>query len=186
MSEFNGVILTTLGLNLLAKAQTGAPLDFTRIAVGDGNWPVETEPEELTELLNEKMTIPIQGHTVVGDGTSELRIILTNTGLETGFFIREIGIFATDPDLGEILYSVTSAGDYGDFLPAEGGTMVEEVINLLTVIGNSPNVTAQISDLVVIATKQDIDLAVLRQTKTNLNILHREITRHFNAVQSAS
>ncbi|MBF0195460.1 MAG: phage tail protein [Magnetococcales bacterium] len=185
MSEFSGVVLTTLGLNLLAKAQTGASLNFTRVAVGDGLWPIETEPEALTGLLDEKMTVPIQGHTVVGDGTSELKIVITNTGLEAGFFIREIGVFANDPDLGEILYSVTSAGDHGDFLPAEGGTMVEEVINILTVTDNAANVTAEISDLVVIATKQDIDMAVLRQTKTNLNILHREISRHFSAVQNS-
>lgn len=185
MADFNGVSLTRLGSNLLAKAQTGATLTFTRIAVGDGLWSEGVSPEDLTALVAEKITIPIQGHTVVGDGTSELRVVLTNTGLEAGFFIREIGVFASDPDLGEILYAVTSAGDRADFLPAAGGTVVEEVINILTVIGNATNVTAVISDLVTIATKQDIDLTVVRQTNTSTNIMYRELVRHIGAVQAA-
>ena len=36
MAEFNGVTLTKAGRILLAKAITGRPLNFSRVACGDG------------------------------------------------------------------------------------------------------------------------------------------------------
>ncbi|XOS91867.1 hypothetical protein ACLMAB_26340 [Brevibacillus laterosporus] len=37
MAQFNETVLTEKGLSLLTKAQMGATLKFTRVAVGDGN-----------------------------------------------------------------------------------------------------------------------------------------------------
>jgi hypothetical protein len=157
MADFRGTILTQKGRNLLAKAQTGTTLTFTRIAIGDGLWSSNTDPTQLNNLVSPKLNLPIQSITVVGDGTVRLRFVLTNTGLSQGFFMREIGIYAQDPDLGEILYAVAYAGDRADFIPADGITKVENVVDIYTVIANAQNVTAVISDTVVLATKQDID-----------------------------
>ena len=35
MGQYNGMTLTTAGLQLEAKAQTGVELKFTRVALGD-------------------------------------------------------------------------------------------------------------------------------------------------------
>jgi len=157
MADFRGAMLTQRGRNLLAKAQTGTTLTFTKIAIGDGLWPSSTDPTQLNNLVSPKLNLPIQEIRVVGDGTVRLRFVLTNTGLSQGFFMREIGIYAQDPDLGEILYAVAYAGDRADFIPADGITKVENVVDIYTVIANAQNVTAVISDTVVLATKQDID-----------------------------
>jgi hypothetical protein len=157
MADFRGTILTQRGKNLLAKAQTGTTLTFTKIKIGDGLWSSNTDPIQLNDLVSPKLNLPIQSITVVGDGTVRLRFVLTNTGLSQGFFMREIGIYAQDPDLGEILYAVAYAGDRADFIPADGITKVENVVDIYTVIANAQNVTAVISDTVVLATKQDID-----------------------------
>ncbi len=159
MADFRGTILTQRGRNLLAKAQTGATLTFTRVKVGDGVWPSNTDPAQLNDLVSPKLNLPIQEIRVVGDGTVRLRFVLTNTGLSQGFFMREVGIYAQDPDIGEILYAVAYAGDRADFIPADGITKVENVVDIYTVIANAQNVTAVISDTVVLATKQDIDTA---------------------------
>ncbi|WP_136067095.1 Lcl domain-containing protein [Modicisalibacter radicis] len=156
MANFPGAQLTDQGRQLQAKAQIGTALTFTRVALGDGsssNW------ETMTGLDNEMLSLSIQGHQVVGDGTSRLRVIMTNEGLVNGFFVRELGVFARDPDTGdELLYSYTNAGNQPDFLPAgSGASMVENVFDLYTVIGNAQSVTAVISDYITIATKQDID-----------------------------
>lgn len=156
MGDFTGTILTNRGRNLIAKAQTGVTLNFTRIGLGDGVWPQGTDPATLTALVNEKKSISIQSLQVTGDGTSRLRFVLTNTGLTAGFFIREIGIFANDPDSGEILYAVTYASDKADYIPAAGVTLIENVTDIFTVVSNAQNVTATISDTVVLATKKDI------------------------------
>lgn len=157
MGDFRGTILTQRGRNLLAKAQAGTTLTFTRIKLGDGLWPSNTDPTQLNDLVSPKLNLPIQEIRVVGDGTVRLRFVLTNTGLSQGFFMREIGIYAQDPDIGEILYAVAYAGDRADFIPADGVTKVENVVDIYTVIANAQNVTAVISDTAVLATKQDID-----------------------------
>jgi len=142
MADFRGTILTVKGRNLLAKAQTGATLTFTKIKLGDGLWSTDTDPTQLNDLVSPKLNLPIQDIKVVGDGTVRLRFVLTNTGLSQGFFMREIGIYAQDPDLGEILYAVAYAGDRADFIPSDGVTKVENVVDIYTVIANAQNVTA--------------------------------------------
>lgn len=157
MANFPGLVLTQAGRNLQAKAQIGAALTFTRVALGDGS---TSAPDEMSALDNELLSLSIQDFEVVGDGTSRMRVIMTNESLNTGFFVRELGVFAEDPDTGEEqLYSYTNAGNQPDFLPAGGGaTLVENVFDLYTVVGNAQNVTAVINDYITIATKQDIDV----------------------------
>jgi len=157
MADFRGTILTVKGRNLLAKAQIGTTLTFTKIKLGDGLWPSNADPTQLNDLVSPKLNLPIQEIRLVGDGTVRLRFVLTNTGLSQGFFMREIGIYAQDPDIGEILYAVAYAGDRADFIPADGITKVENVVDIYTVIANAQNVTAVISDTVILATKQDIE-----------------------------
>jgi len=157
MADFRGTILTQKGLNLLAKAQAGATLTFTKIKLGDGLWATGTDPYQLNEIISPKMNLPIQHIEVAGDGTVRLRFVLTNIGLTQGFFMREIGIYAQDPDFGEILYAVAYAADRPDFIPSDGTTKVENVVDIYTVIANAQNVTAVISDTVLLATKQDVD-----------------------------
>jgi hypothetical protein len=188
MADFRGTILTQRGKNLLAKAQTGTTLTFTRIAIGDGLWSSNTDPTQLNDLVSPKLNIPIQEIRVVGDGTVRLRFVLTNTGLSEGFFMREIGIYARDPNIGEILYAVAYAGDKADFIPADGITKVENVVDIYTVIANAQNVTAVISDTVVLATKQDIDTVKPEASSTapsltypgKLWIDENELLRYFN------
>jgi hypothetical protein len=98
--------------------------------------------------------------------------VLTNTSLSQGFFMREIGIYAQDPDIGEILYAVAYAGDRADFIPADGITKVENVVDIYTVIANAQNVTAVISDTVVLATKQDIDTVKPEASTTAPNLAY--------------
>ncbi|MDR7318926.1 phage tail protein [Brevibacillus nitrificans] len=142
MGQFNATILTEKGLSLQMKAQMGiARLQFTRIGIGDGyaSVPLET----LDELVNELMSLPILEIKLTGEGQSQVKAAFSNTGLASGIYVREIGLFANDPDVGEILYSVANAGSFADYLPAENGTeVIEEVINFITVIGSASDVTA--------------------------------------------
>lgn len=154
MANFGGTILTQRGSNLLAKALTGTLLQFTKIKLGDGVWSSNINPETLTELVSPRLTLPIQSLEVSG-GSAKLRFVLTNNSLTEGFFLREIGIYANDPQLGEILYAVTYASN-PDFIPASSITRIELVVDVYTVVGNATNVTAVISDTIVLATRDDI------------------------------
>lgn len=158
MADFIGMTLTKRGLQLQAKAQAGTPLEFTRVAFGDGQLTGNQDIKELNALVHEMKSTLISSNKITGDGTITLSIIINNTGLATGFYMREIGVFATDPDVGEILYSVSNAGDYPDFLPAgTGNVVVEQQIDIITVVGNASNVTAVVDSSIIYVPKTDFN-----------------------------
>ena len=151
---FNGLTMTTKGINLQTKVQAGATLNFTKMKVGDGVLSSSTTLASLTDLVESKLEVEIESVTSLGDGTYRVRGTLTNSSVTTGFFLREVGVFATDPDDGEILYSVANAGDECDYLPAGGGSVVvEEVLDIITAVGSASSVTATINEGSVLLSK---------------------------------
>ena len=155
MAEFEGMALTDLGRNLLAKAQAGATLEITRVGVGSGEWPEAQSPEGMAALINEEQSLALQGVAAAGGGVTKVTAVISNTGLESGYFLRELGVFAMDPDLGEILYACAYAGDKYDFVPAEGHP-IEKVIDILIITGSAQSVSATIDDTLMLALKSDI------------------------------
>jgi hypothetical protein len=148
VADFSGMVMTDVGRNLQAQVQTGEELLFTRIALGDGVLPFGGDLETYTALVSEMKSVPLSAGaaTVLGDETVRVRGILNNTGMTTGFFVREVGLFAQDPDDPgtEILYSIAYASS-PDYLPAEGATAVEQIIDVIVSIGNATNVTVQVA-----------------------------------------
>ena len=150
-----GTVLTKQGKNLQAKAQTGVKLEFTKVMLGEGLLPDGVNLEDLTALILPKWTTGIQDIAVIGDGTSRIRALVSNVSPGPGFFVREIGVFANDPDVGEILYSIVNVGSQADFLPAVGELIVvEQILDLITVIGNTENVVATIDEGAYITRKE--------------------------------
>ena len=158
MALFGGTILTNLGKQAIAQSLTGKQFEITKVVLGDGVWDENTNPEELTSLLAPKLTLPIADVEENGD-TVRIRVLLTNEGVTEGFFIRELGVIAEDKTTGEeILYAVAYA-DPPDFLPSENSsTKVEAGFDVIVVVANSPNITVRVSDTIVLATKQDIEV----------------------------
>ena len=96
------MIYTAAGLALQAKMETGVSLNITRIAAGAGT---------SNDLINAVgVTDPRQELTITGTeqkGTQAyIFAILSNAGLLTGYDLTQIGIYADDPDDGEILYKI--------------------------------------------------------------------------------
>lgn len=157
MAQYSGLILTEKGRTLLAKALTGVHLHFSRVMSGDGFLPVGTEIYDLENLVSPKKELPISSVEVTGVGTARIRAIMTNQGQPEGFFIREIGLFANDPDDGEILYAYANAGDKPDYLPGQDGPdVVQTQLSLITVIDRAANVTATISTDLVFVTQEEL------------------------------
>jgi hypothetical protein len=104
-------------------------------------------------------------------GQAVVRVVVKNEGLITGFFAREIGLFAEDPDDGEILYGYTNNENRSDYIPADGGPDVyRHVIRLVTVIDQAQNVTAIINGDPIGVTEEDLDyrIAQIEQRIANL------------------
>ena len=113
MLIWNPSKLTNKGKALLAKAQAGkATIEITKAQTGSGNNTGNLEI--MTALKEPKQTFAINGKEISNDNTVVVKVAITNKmsdteTLQTGYEIREFGIFAKDPDVGEILYSVATA-----------------------------------------------------------------------------
>lgn len=157
MSSFGGLVLTKKGSTLQAKAQTGVQLKFTRVAVGDGSLSGQ-QLSDLTTLISEKKSLGITKLKKQSGGKAVLGCTLSNKDIATGFYFRELGIFAQDPDVGEILYCYGNAGQGAEYIPAGGGSeVVEKSIDVITIVSNASNVTATIDESLVYASVQQLN-----------------------------
>ncbi|MDO5397476.1 MAG: phage tail protein, partial [bacterium] len=145
MGRFDGVILTSKGLRLQAKAQTGIPLVIKSVVVGDGYLPEGTDVIQMTSLINQiaDAHTDIISNEVKSDGFTYLEARISSG--EAAFFLREIGIIATDPDEGDILYAYANADDYADFIPASDESVTIQDITLVTAVGNAENIEVNVS-----------------------------------------
>ncbi len=118
--------ITDKGKALQAKVLAGTcKYSFTKIAVGDGYVSTSKDYAKLNDLVNRKADIPLS--VVVASGTvCKVSGVLSNEKLTEAFYVREAGLYATDPDDGEILfcahyYDMPSAVD-----AASGGAYTKE------------------------------------------------------------
>ena len=145
MANFNTAIITEKGINLLAKAGE-TTIEFTRAATGDGAYTDEEVLSERTSLKAQKQEFPISSVSVLDESTVYLRFIISNSqntvNLENGYYIKEVGIFANDPDEGEILYAITTAvTDQWDYLPKYNELMPSVItMEFYTKVNNSDKV----------------------------------------------
>ena len=164
-----GMALTDAGKNLLIQAQNGAILKITKIALGDG---ILTDGElgtTLTNLKNEIITLDIQDLSVY-NGQSRIRALLNNTNLKSGFYVREIGVFAKIGDNGsETLYSYLNDGINTDYIPDVTVKNVEELLEIYITIGNAQNVTCTINNSVTLATKEDVNTLIIFSDNEPIN-----------------
>ena len=107
---FSNIKFTASGLLLEAKLKTGVPLKITRAVIGTGYLDDGEDVANLTALKSEieshqtgvtssSATVDITNVSVVAAGMTNLRLKIKNG--DTPFYLREIGIMAQDPDLGE-------------------------------------------------------------------------------------
>jgi phage-related tail fiber protein len=149
-------VLTDRGAALLAKVQLGSALHFTRAAVGSGILDAEVSLEDLTDLISFEQVVEINSLSV-RDGSAVIRLILNNADVSTGFSVTEIGLFATDPDAGEVLYAIAYAGDQADTCPAyDGSNIVEFIWDLICSVG-AAEVTVTIDDTAVFITRREFE-----------------------------
>lgn len=143
MANWNKITMTDVGATLQAKINAGlTTLNFTRVAIGSGNRIGDLG--SATGLIKEELTLGINKITQNGN-TVTIELTISNTGVKTGFKITEMGLFATDPDVGEVMY-VALVDDNPDYMPSEGSsTVVQQEFQLQFTMSNTGNVSATIN-----------------------------------------
>ena len=160
MPNWNGLVLTKKGQLLQAKVGTGVVLALTKMKLGSGVLPEGTSLEDLTDLVTPEQNVGIAAKEVLTDQKMcKISATITNVGLSAGYYVRELGVFANDPDDGEILYAVTS-DSAPDYLPPEGGAIsVSQEFAVYIAVNNASEVKVSI-DSGALATMGYVQLAI--------------------------
>lgn len=151
--SFSTILFTEKGRALQSKALAGAALNFTRIGMGAGSLTGQSQIT-LNNLIDPKVFITISQIKKAGTYAT-VEGYFTNADVGTGFSWREIGIFAQDPNLGEILYCYGNAGSLAEYIPPQSTEIVEKVISISVIIGDAANVTIK-TDPAAYATKLEL------------------------------
>lgn len=188
MAEWSNATMTDVGADLQAKVNAGkTKLTFTKIKVGSG--VNATNPLALTDVISSKwettnFVVKQEGKIVSVD------TFITNTGIHEAFRMSEIGLFAQDPDKGEILYAYLTDPE-PDRMPAEGGSVVvSQELTIGMVFSNTGNVSLTVNmgalvthEQLTEAVKQHNDDAnahggLLQNLKTQLTTHNTDLSSH--------
>ena len=158
MANWNGLQLTNKGIALQAKVQAGTQLHITKLKLGSGVVPSGTDVKTLTDLIAPEQKLGIGGKEAVDD-YCKISSTISNTGLDAGYYVRELGVFAQDPDDGEILYMYTTDGA-PDYLPAGGGsTVISQEFSVMIAVDDTDNIVVDI-DPAALATMGYVQLQI--------------------------
>ena len=177
MAEWSNATMTDVGAALQAKVNAGkTKLTFTKIKVGSG--VNATNPLALTDVISSKwettnFVVKLEGKIVSVD------TVITNTGIHEAFRMSEIGLFAQDPDKGEILYAYLTDPE-PDRMPAESGSVVvSQELTIGMVFSNTGNVSLTVN-IGALITREQLTEAI-KQHNTDISS-HPPITDQIKAI----
>lgn len=109
MNIWENAVLTDKGTALQAKLVDGQTLHITKVVSGGAKVPVVNLRQQINVTDGGK-EITLQPVRIEGDKTI-LPVLLENIGLEEGYDLWQVGIYAQDPEEGEILYCLAQASE---------------------------------------------------------------------------
>ena len=170
MANFNEAVLTRKGIGLLAKAQAGqSGINLTKAASGCGSYEEGESLIEKEALKDQRQEFPLDKLSIQNSTTVSVRFTITNeqaTGnLQEGYRVKEVGIFAEDPDEGEILYALaTTVEGQWDYMPAYNSLLPTYIsVEFYAEVSNAANVTIVSNGRFITAEEVEEELAKLRK-----------------------
>ena len=119
MYKWDNAVLTRKGIALLAKLTSGHTLYLSRAVAGAG-YVLPDVLKYQTGVTDEKQELSFAAQSYPSEGLCAVPVRLFNTGLSAGYTAKQIGIYATDPDEGDILFLISQAdGGEGTVIPSE-------------------------------------------------------------------
>ena len=156
MSEFRQLIITDKGQSLMAKLIAGkANVTFTKVAASSTTYN-DSQIPALTALSDIKQQVAVSKVTRINSVAVQVDAAMENSALTTGYYMNSLGLYANDPDEGEILYAVAGA-NVGAYMPPYNGLTVSGAyLKLVTTVSNASNVSMTV-DPAAVATLGDIN-----------------------------
>lgn len=185
-SVYNKNRVTKKGYNLLSESiATKKPVTFTKVVIGDGD-DNGLNIDTMTNVVSEKLILPVHDGQKDGDGQYLVTAVLSNSTVETGFFPKEVALFAKCGDGEEVLYSYSNGGNNVGLIPDKNTPINSEIYNIRTKIGNATNITFLTSDDLYVTkseltkhnTDPDAHGGLLQKVKTELATHNTDISSH--------
>jgi len=155
MAEFSPFVITGKGQALMAKLIAGSGIaNFSAIKTSSTVYTQE-QLASLTSLTNIKQSASISSISRINNTSVNIKGALNNKDLATGYTVNTIGLYAIDPDEGEILYAVARATQAGYMPPYNSITSSGILFDFVITVGNAANVTVTVNPA-AIATQADI------------------------------
>ena len=161
MGAFRSAVITKKGQALLAKVVAGSTkLVFTKIAVSDTTLSGDIASKTGIGTIRQQTAVA----SVVRQNDSNVKVSasFSNSALTAGYYVRTIGLYATDPQEGEICYSISCADESeatADWMPPFNGIGVSSLlVDLVTAVSNASNVTVEVDPAAGATVAQIVDL----------------------------
>lgn len=147
MGAFKSAVITTKGQALLAKVVAGTcKLEFTKIAVSENT--LSGDLASKTGIGTIKQSEKVASVVRQNGANVKVSASFSNETLGAGYYVRNIGLYATDPQDGEILYSISVADESeatADWMPPFNGIGVSSLlVDLVTAVSNASNVSVTV------------------------------------------
>lgn len=117
MAKWSNATLTNVGHELQAKLISTDTLKITRAVAGTSRVAADKIKEQ-TEISNIAQTLDVELLTYDRHGNAVIKVGCDNRDVSTSYTAYQIGIYATDPDIGEILYAIAQEETNGDYIPS--------------------------------------------------------------------
>jgi len=150
--------LTNKGVALISKSIAGGfPVQFTKALLGTGVVGDGVDLKTMTALITPHDNASIAKRSVGADGTLVISCQYVNTGVTESIHVDEIGIFAADPDDGEILFSYLTFGQFPDLILKAEDAAVQRVYDVPFVFGAGDTVSVTIVPSGWLASSEVVD-----------------------------
>lgn len=155
MANFSNVITTSNGFALMAKALEGkCNIAFTQMSTSD----VSITDNTATNLSSIKQSAVIASVARQNDVNVKVSTAFDNTKLTSGYYVKTIGLYAMDPDEGEILYSYVTT-DEPDYMPPFNGIGTScLLVDMVVVLSGSDKVDLTVTPAAYATVTQIADL----------------------------
>lgn len=126
--------LTKIGANYLAtRLANNLPVEFVKVVIGNGVVPNEKDPADTTELYAVKQEATILSKTQV-ENAVDITIQITNEKVETGFYLKEIGVFVNDNGENKLYWYCNE--DNAQYIPKKSETPINFEIDIKMEVTN--------------------------------------------------
>lgn len=161
MGAFKSAVITKKGQALLAKVVAGtAKFNFTSIKTSEG--VLSGDLASKTGIGTVKQAADVASVIRQNDSNVKVSASFSNANLNTGYYVRNIGLYAMDPQEGEILYSISVADEStatADWMPPFNGIGVSSLmVDLVTAVSNASSVNITVDPTASATVAQIVDL----------------------------